>query len=62
MKIELENVDSPQGCLLRLGNLSLMFSTRAEAEQFVDRLQGRIEAVQFGVPPLTEAAPESDAQ
>lgn len=48
MKIELEDVDSPKGCLLRLGDLSMMFNTRLEAQQFVDQLQGRIGALKFG--------------
>ncbi|UII73608.1 hypothetical protein LVW35_10725 [Pseudomonas sp. HN11] len=48
MKIELEDVDSPKGCLLRLGDLSMMFNTRLEAQQFVDQLQGRIGAMKFG--------------
>ncbi len=48
MKIELEDVDSPKGCLLHLGELSLMFATRLEAQQFVERLQGRIGALTLG--------------
>lgn len=48
MKIELEDVDSAEGCLLRLGDLSMMFNTRLEAQQFVDQLQGRIGAMKFG--------------
>lgn len=48
MKIELEDVDSPEGCLLRLGDLSMMFNTRLEAQRFVDQLQGRIGAIKLG--------------
>jgi hypothetical protein len=44
MKIELEDLPLDEGCLLRLGNVSLMFNSRLEAQAFVDRLQGRIDA------------------
>ena len=55
MKIELEDVDSPEGCLLRLGDLSMMFNTRLEAQRFVDQLQGRIGALKFGGAPSRDA-------
>ncbi|WAT31261.1 hypothetical protein [Pseudomonas sp. GXZC] len=55
MKIELEDVDSPKGCLLRLGDLSMRFNTRQEAQRFVDQLQGRIGAMKFDSAPSREA-------
>lgn len=62
MKIELEDVDAPKGCLLHLGELSLMFTTRLEAQQFVERLQGRIGALTFGaVEPTADAHSEPPA-
>lgn len=47
MKIELEDLASPDGCLLRLGSICTRFSSRAEAEYFVELLRGRIDAVKF---------------
>ncbi len=57
MRIELEDVDSPKGCLLHLGELNLMFATRLEAQQFVDRLQGRIGALTFERPADARSEP-----
>ena len=54
MKIELEDVDSPEGCLLRLGDLSMMFNTRLEAQRFVEQLQGRIGAIKLGGTPSVD--------
>jgi len=47
MKIEFEDLGSPDGCLLRLGSIYTRFSSRAEAEQFVELLRGRIDAVKL---------------
>lgn len=51
MKIEFEDLESPDGCLLRLGSIYTRFSSRAEAEKFVQILRGRVDAVKLGCVP-----------
>lgn len=47
MKIELEELESQDGVLLKLGSIYTRFNSRAEAEQFLELLRGRVDAVKF---------------
>lgn len=40
MKIVFEEIESPPCCLLTLGNFTLMFQSRSEAESFLELLMG----------------------
>lgn len=55
MRIAFEDIESPSCCLLTLGSFTLVFDTRAEADNFLLFLQGHIDAATL----LCDALPPS---
>ncbi|MFJ2336576.1 hypothetical protein ACIOMP_06865 [Pseudomonas protegens] len=61
MKIELEELDSQAGYLLKFGGFCLMFDSRSAAESFMQVLKGRIDSLRPGMPAGGEAKAKTRA-